>query len=288
MADLTSPCPDLKLTCQAVYTAVNGQFSSRIYLTARNLGPVDATNVALSVSISIPAGLVPGLISTSPVSFCAMDSTAGTNTFGCVQERLQSGAESTIVLNIPFAAQSPGQYTVNILAKAEGTELTVTESCSLVLGATKLSTECCSRVDQGSIGVFSIKFTSLENSPASQITVLSQIHLPPSVTIQFIDLDGFSAYLTSDGNLISVQTDTTGPVNINLQSSAIPVASNRSVQKNIVFSIRSVPLAGTLSISHTLLQVAPSDLSCELWLGNTPLQASAEIKVTANAIAHRA
>jgi len=256
-----------KLTLQYLYDITNQGNATLPIVDGTEKIIYDAANINIGTIQVNPSGLK---IDTSTPGIIIVTGTVGP---------LPPGGLINVAINVPVASiVTPGTYliTSNTYAVASGTESSST--CILHVDAVKLSADKCCNVTEGNKGTFRITIGSVGNSPETRVSIVDQIIVPQSVTLQFQDFDGCTAKF-GDGSSVPLNTDITNKT-INLESSTLTVPKGGSVQKNIKFTVMTTTAFQTpAAIVNTLQAVNFLNTSTQIFLGVSTVPVSSSVNV---------
>lgn len=197
-------------------------------------------------------------------------------------EMLDPGYIRFISYNIPITdVSAPGQYIINNTATAISTNTQDSASCHTALNTVQLSADkCC--VINGSNGIYRLSVSSVGQSPCIIVDVFDNLQIPAGVIVRFNSFGGCNAFFSGTTNPVLINTNISGPVNIDIECEKVLIQTGNTVFREISYTLVSSSIVGTASIANTLSNIVAVNPAEQILLGVDNLPVSANIDVTLN------
>jgi uncharacterized repeat protein (TIGR01451 family) len=259
---------------------VNNQAAFTYQVNVRNTGNASLDNVQFNDTVVIPQQLTPGTVVVTPPTLSVDTSTPGLVKISGNLGTIAAGGVVPVTYTIPVSIVTvPGRYVSTNTASASATGTQASATCSTSLDVVKLAlTKCCGI--SGNQFFFTVAASSVGLSPSVHINGTDTMVIPAGVTIQIMDLTGITAIFSGTDTPVPTNTNITGPVSIDFSITNVLVPAGGSSQVTVGNILVSSAVLGTSPIVNTITSVTPVNPGSQVFLGATPLPASATVNVT--------
>lgn len=275
-----NPQGKLAVTKECGHTIINNQVTLNYQVKVTNIGNASLTNVQYLDTLFLAPTLGLGAITVNPSTLTVDTSISGEVKISGNLGTIDPGEIVVVTYTIPITSiTTPRNYIANNTVTVTATDTMDSASCSTAFDAVQLSAAKCCSIDGANQGSFTITISSADQSPSTTINVQDYFIIPVGVTLQFQSFGGGTAVFTSSREVVPLNTNITGPVDITISCHGLTVPAGGSINKSCLFTVISSSSFGTNTIENSLNSITLTKPDTQVFLGAGQLPATADVDV---------